>query len=136
MPHSHTEASYYLKSGEREKQLVERRESMGREEGGGWGGGEGREKAVDSMYQSVAEKGRGKERGVEVLRGASRRINEEVEERNQHSDMETGSRVTEIEERKEKDKLNSSPTRESDMIIHVFDDQRKSMPPPHKPLSY
>ena len=120
MPHSQTEPSYYLKRGEREKQLVERRESTGGEEGGGWGGGEGR----------------GKEREVEVMRGAGRRIKEEVEERNQNSDMETGSRITESEERKEKDILNSSPTRESDMIIHVFDDQRKSMSRPHKPLSY
>ena len=117
MPHSQTDASYYLKRGEREKQLVERRESTGGEEGGGWGGGEGR----------------GKEREVEVMRGAGRRLKEEVEERNQNSDLETGSRATESEKRKE---INSSPTRESDMIIHVFDDQRKSMPPPHKPLSY
>ena len=106
-----------------EKQFVQKRENLAVGEGG-WGMGEGR---GNSFYQTLMDKDREGD-GLGDSNGAKRRMEEGLEKQTGKSELEAGRTegAKDSERDKEMKKNSSLPARESDMIIHVFDDQRKS----------
>ena len=120
-PHSQSEASFGLRrSGgrDREKQLEN---AVGGEEG--WERGERRGKGAESLYQGLMEKER--EGDGEACSGDNRTQEQVLEKQTGSPELE-GGRRDEARDSEEMKRQSSSPVRESDMIIHVFDDQRKS----------
>ena len=86
--------------------------------------GEGR---GNSFYQTLMDKDREGD-GLGDSNGAKRRMEEGLEKQTGKSELEAGRTegAKDSERDKEMNKNSSLPARESDMIIHVFDDQRKS----------
>ena len=103
-----------------EKQFLQKRENLVGGEGG-WGRGEG---MGNSFYQTLMDKDREGD-GLATgggSNGAKRMMEEGLEKQTGKSELEAGRRE---DSKREKEK-SSLPAREFDMVIHVFDDQRKS----------